>query len=233
MNNRLQPFLIPIVIFYSYWILEFLKVLPIIPLLLQLLGILSIFSLIYYFRKKLLDYFKIKPLLIGFVFYVEFTTLWMYLKHLSFQTFAFDLGIFMQSLYTTLYNHLLFAETPDIVDSLTSLQYIPFFRIHFSPIMFLLLPFYASFPSEITLFLIQSIISASPIFLIYAIAREYYDYRNSIIISLSYLINPLLYYANFFDFHLESFIPFFFFLLTYYFLKDRLKEFLNFFSIYI
>ncbi|MEM0374270.1 MAG: DUF2079 domain-containing protein, partial [Sulfolobales archaeon] len=183
-NNKLLLTL-SIITFYTYWLLEFLNLLPVYPIILQILGITTVVSVLLYFKNYLLKYLRIKPLLIGFVLYVEFTVLWMYFKHLSFETFAFDLGIFMQALYTTLYNHLFFFESPDLFYlNLKDPFQLSFFDIHFSPILFLLLPFYASFPSELTLFIIQSVVSALPIFVIYAIAREFYDYKNSVTISL-------------------------------------------------
>jgi uncharacterized membrane protein len=219
---RYLPLLIPLT-FYAYWLLEYFYILPLIPQVLQILGAIAILSTLYYFRKTILSFLRIKPLLIGLVLYTEFVTLWMYLKYLSFMTFKYDLGIFMQILYTTLYDHLFFFATPDVpVPN-------PFqgtaFAVHFSPILFFVLPFYAVYPSALTLFLVQALISSSPIFIIYAIARLKYDYKKSIIISLSYLLNPALYYADFYDFHAESFIPFFFLLTTYFLLLRNWRLF--------
>jgi uncharacterized membrane protein len=65
------------------------------------------------------------------------------LKQYAFLTSGFDLGIFNQAFHTTLFDGKLFYETGD-------LSFNPggsFFGVHFSPILFLLLPFYAIHPS--------------------------------------------------------------------------------------
>ena len=90
------------------------------------------------------------------------------LKHNAFLTSGFDLGIFNQAFSTTLFDGKLFYETAD-------LSFNPggsFFGVHFSPILFLLLPFYAIYPSVENLLVMQTVILALGAFPIYWMSRD-------------------------------------------------------------
>jgi len=86
-------------------------------------------------------------------------------KHYSFSTYAWDLGIFDQALWTTVNLNRTFYYTCELhlVESGS------FFGVHFSPVLFLLVPFYYLRQSAETLLVAQSIIlgaSAYPVYLL-------------------------------------------------------------------
>jgi uncharacterized membrane protein len=147
------------------------------------------------------------------------------LKHNAFRSYAWDLGIYNQALWTTLNQGKLFYYTPE-------LYVIPsgnYFGQHFSPILFLVLPVYAVNPTPETLFVFQSFIIALGALPLYWFAR---DNLNSKLIavgfSTTYLLYPLLHGANWFDFHVQSFLPLFFFSAMYYFRYEEWKKYFMF-----
>ncbi|MCJ7469449.1 DUF2079 domain-containing protein, partial [Candidatus Bathyarchaeota archaeon] len=61
------------------------------------------------------------------------------MKHYEFRSYAWDLGIFNQSFWTTLYEGRFFYNNVELLVNPSG----SFFGIHFSPILFLILPIYA------------------------------------------------------------------------------------------
>jgi len=84
--------------------------------------------------------------------YVILLTFYSILKHYSFKTYAHDLGIYSQALNTFLKGDF-FYETPDLIHNPSG----SFFGVHFSPILFMIVPLYAIYPHPETLFFIQSL----------------------------------------------------------------------------
>lgn len=138
------------------------------------------------------------------------------LKHNLFQTYAWDLGIFDQSLYTTLQGRLLYY-TPDLYMNING----SFFAQHISPILFLLLPLYAIRPSATTLLVLKSFVLALGAFPLYLMAnRELKSKRSAVLLVLLYLLYPPLQASNWFDFQPQVFLPLFIFS-SYHFFKGK------------
>jgi hypothetical protein len=76
------------------------------------------------------------------------------LKFNAFNAYAWDLGIFNQSLWTTLHTDKFLFSTVELFINPSGV----FFGTHFSPILFLVLPIYSLFPSPETLLVFQSFI---------------------------------------------------------------------------
>jgi uncharacterized membrane protein len=143
------------------------------------------------------------------------------LKHQAFLTSGFDLGLINQAFSTTLFNHKLFYETAD-------LSFNPggsFFGTHFSPILFLLLPFYAIHPSAEILLVMQTVILALGAFPVYWMSRDKLGKKVGLIISIIYLVYPPLLLLNLNDFHLEAFTSTFFLFSVYYFEQEEWMKF--------
>lgn len=127
------------------------------------------------------------------------------LRYYAFQTHAFDLGIFNQA-FTTALQGKLFIETPDRLAVASG----SFFGVHFNLLMYLILPVYAAFPFPQTLLILQTIFVALGAVPIYLVARFVIrNERIGLFMALAYLINPAIINLNFYDFHLEAFLPFF------------------------
>lgn len=125
------------------------------------------------------------------------------LRHQAFMT-RFDLGVYDRALW----NALKFGD----------------FGGQFShrPILFLILPIYALYPTPGTLLTLQSFILALGSLPLYKLARD--EFRNrlfALAFSLVYLLNVPLHGINYFDFHVEAFIPAIFISLFYLYKKGR------------
>ncbi|WP_069808208.1 DUF2079 domain-containing protein [Vulcanisaeta thermophila] len=148
-----------------------------------------------------------------------------YVKYLTFNAYAWDLGIFMQSLYTTAYYHRLFYYTVELyMDPSGS-----FLGVHFSPVLFSLVPIYYLFPHALTLFITQSVLIFGASLPLYLIVRHLVgDDRTALLLSLSYLLNPGIISPIYFDFHVEAFIPMLYFLVILYLVRRDWVRFLAF-----
>jgi|GEM_PF-1398882 len=158
-------------------------------------------------------------LILSIVLYNIIINLLFFIRLYTYKSGAFDLGVFMQSLYSTL-NGRFFYEAPDFemygVNN--------FFGVHVSPIMFLMIPVYYLYPSWLSLTVFQSIIVSSSSIYVYKISKHILkNDKLSLFISLIYLFNPLTITANLYDFHLESFIPLFYTSMFYYNITKRYK----------
>jgi uncharacterized membrane protein len=146
------------------------------------------------------------------------------MKHNTFLTSGFDLGIFNQAFHTALFDGKLFYETAD-------LSFNPggsFFGVHFSPILFLLLPFYAIYPSVENLLVMQTVILAIGAFPVYWMARDKLGRKVAPAISLVYLLYPALIMLNLNDFHMEAFTSTFFLFSIYYLEQEKWPHFFTF-----
>lgn len=134
-------------------------------------------------------------------------------RHYAFKTYAWDLGIFTQSLWTTLYANRLFYHTCELFINPSGC----FFGVHFSPILFLILPFYRLYTSSETLLVFQTLIIALAALPIYKLAEEQLKSRLvGLTFALVYLMYPAIQWVNWCDFHVQAFLPFFFTFTIYY-----------------
>ena len=133
-------------------------------------------------------------------------------KHYSFSTYAWDLGIFDQALWTTVNLNKLFYYTCELhlVESGS------FFGVHFSPVLFLLVPVYYLHQSAETLLVAQSIILGASAYPVYLAAKLHFAERESAILAGLYLLSPALHGVNSYDFHVQAFIPLAFNYVLYY-----------------
>ncbi len=161
-------------------------------------------------------------LIASIVSYIILISLLSFIRLYDYRSGAFDLGVFVQALSSALHGRF-FYEAPDF--EIYGVQ--NFFGIHFSPILFLVLPIYALFSYPTTLLIFQSIIVAAAALFLYKIANMLTNKKKiSLVIALIYLVNPIIISANLYDYHVESFIPLLFFGLYYYYLKRSKLYFL-------
>jgi len=140
------------------------------------------------------------------------------LKHYAFRSFAWDLGIINQALWTTVKNGRLLYYTPELFFNSSGC----YLGLHFSPILFLLLPVYAVYQGPETLLVLQSFIIALGTLPFYLFTRKKLNSRLAAVsFSLFYLLYPPLHGANWFDFHVQSFLPLFFFSTMYYLENEK------------
>jgi len=145
------------------------------------------------------EIFVVCLVLVYTVFFSVMTTL----RYLSLNASAYDLGIYNQSMYTAARSGRFFYYTADLPANPKG----SIFGAHFSPVFILILPVYALFPRVETMLAIQSFalaLGALPVFLI---ARKLSSVKVALILSVLYLLSPLIQGVNWFDFHPEAFIP--------------------------
>lgn len=136
----------------------------------------------------------ILPSLLAVLFIVIFS-LHSLNRHFSFNSHAFDLGIYTQATY--LYSQ---GLTP-----FSTLKHMTILADHFGPILFLLSPVYKLFPDASTLLILQAIFVALSSIPIYSIALD--KLKNTILsfsITLSYLTSVGIISGINFDFHLAT-----------------------------
>lgn len=106
------------------------------------------------------------------------------IKHFAFETYAGDLGIFEQSLWSTLKYGLFFYNTPELGVH---------FRIHFDPILYLILPVYSIYPSPLTLLVLQSLFLSLGAIPVFWLARdELKSKKAGLVFAIIYLLYPPL-----------------------------------------
>ena len=139
-------------------------------------------------------------------------------KYYSFNAYAWDLGIFNQSLWTTLHTDKFLFSTVELFINPTGC----FFGTHFSPILFLVLPVYYLYSSPETLLVLQSFILALGAVPLYFFTKDALNKKTlAVAFSLAYLLYPPLHGVNSFDFHVQAFLPVLFFCLMYYLGKEK------------
>ena len=122
-----------------------------------------------------------------------------------------DLGIYTQSLWTTLHGDGWFY---------TSMWEGSRFAHHFEPILFFILPLYALFPAAETLLVLQSLILALGALPIYWIARDELGEKAGVAFAGLYLLYPALHGINQDEFHGSGLaIPFLLF--CFYMFKNK------------
>lgn len=140
------------------------------------------------------------------------------LRYYSFMTRAWDMGIFTQSLWTTLYANKFLYHTCELFVNPSGV----FFGVHFSPILFLVLPFYRLVTTPETLLVIQSFVLALAAVPIYKLAKEYVGGRIvGQLFAAVYLMYPAIQFVNWYDFHVQAFLPLFFGFTMYYVIKEN------------
>lgn len=142
------------------------------------------------------------------------------LKHYNFMSYAADLGVFNQAFYTTIFDGKLFYYTPELWLNPSGC----FFGVHFSPILFLLLPIYAIYPSSESLLVAQSFLLAIAALPLYLLSTTLLKSKSTgFALVLAYVLYTPLHGANWFDFHPQVFIPIVIFFLYYFMIKEAWK----------
>jgi uncharacterized membrane protein len=164
------------------------------------------------------------PIHAMFLGYVVVLSVASLVRHYSFQTSAWDLGIFDQAFSSTLSGRLFYYTAELYANPGGSI-----FGVHFSPVLFLAVPFYAILKSPATLLVIQSVVVGAGVYPVFLIGQHALkDRRLAYYFSLLYLVYPHVYGINIFDFHPDAFfVPFALFAL-YFFMKGSWKPYLVF-----
>jgi len=138
------------------------------------------------------------------------------LKYYAFETYGWDLGIYMQILWNTVHGKPFYYTY-----ELSAVPSGNFLALHFSPLILLIAFFYALFPKAETLLVLQSTALGFGAIPLYMLAKKVLNQRIiALTLATVYLLYPPLHGINWFDFHDEAFlVPFL--LLVYYAIESR------------
>ncbi len=117
-----------------------------------------------------------------------------YLRHASFHSHAYDLGILAQVMWNTV-NGRPFSTTVMFEYTSNLLAH------HFSPILLLIAPLYALWPHPETLLLVQTAALALAVIAFYRIGRRLGGEATGLALAAAYWLYPAVHYVNLFDFH--------------------------------
>jgi len=145
-------------------------------------------------------------------------------RYYAFESSAWDLGIFNQACFSTLRGKLFYYTAELYANPDGSI-----FGVHFSPVLFLVLPFYAVFPRPETLLVTQTVCLAVGVYPVFFLSNTVLRHRRAAtLFSLLYVSYPHLHSVNLFDFHPDAFfVPFTLFAL-YYFTKREWGKYFGF-----
>lgn len=115
------------------------------------------------------------------------------LRHLAFNTFGFDVGVFDQTIWNSLRGRLF---------ELSLVYDVPaFIAQHFSPILLTFVPLYAVWDSPNVLLIVQSLALAVTVFPIYWLARARLGHALAVVIATAFLLSPAIQFPNLIEFH--------------------------------
>ncbi len=170
------------------------------------------------------DRYRFSILVVSIIFSILFTV-YSFLQFYLLDMSAWDMGVYTQALYSGIHGHLFYS-------ALLPGSYL---SEHFSPVLFLLTVPYFIYPHAYTLLVIQGFAIGLSAYVLYNLSlailnklntdnsKKYPDKRViSFIIALAFLLSPLTESPIFFDFHLMVFLPLFFFLALYFFIKKNI-----------
>jgi uncharacterized membrane protein len=168
--------------------------------------------------QRLVKNWPLNAMVLGYVVFLSAVSL---VRHFSFQSSAWDLGIFDQACFSTLSGRLFYYTAELYANPGGSI-----FGVHFSPILFVVIPFYAILQNPATLLVIQSAVVGAGAYPVFLISQHVLQNRKlSYYFALLYLVYPHIYGINIFDFHTDAFfVPLALFAL-YFFLKGDWKKY--------
>ncbi|MEO6509304.1 MAG: DUF2079 domain-containing protein [Patescibacteria group bacterium] len=142
--------------------------------------------------KKVITYFweiLLFGLLFAYLFIFIHNTL---IRHWSFSTYYYDLGIMHQVLYNTAYGRFFQLTDPNATEQISRLA------IHFDPLMLIFTPFYWLFPHVETLLIGQTVLLASGAIPIFLLCKHLFKNFNAV---------PAGFIATFFSFLYLNYYP--------------------------
>lgn len=147
-----------------------------------------------------------------FTLFVGLLTSFNYLRH---YTPCYDFGIFSQ-----MFNYM--KETFQPMTTCERDRLLSHFAVHFSPVYYLLLPFFYIFPSPVTLLMGQAAVIASGLIPLYLICKKHKLSNNAIVLfALCYILMPSMANGCFYYLHENKFLSALVLWLVYALEKDK------------
>ena len=144
-------------------------------------------------------------------------------KYLVFGYVGQDLAYFSQIMHTTLEGHLFWGNV--LQDLIYSRAVTTDFAGHNSPVMFLFLPFYALFPSPITLIVLRNAVLIASAVAVFLIARRTLSVTCAWLWGTAFLLTPAILYQTTFDFYPLTFVVLPLLFTLYFYLENQYVAF--------
>lgn len=139
------------------------------------------------------------------------------LRYLNYASPAFDFGIWVQMFHNM-------RTTLEPVTTVERERVLSHFAVHFSPIYYLFLPFYAIFPSPITLQVLQVVTLASGLIPVCLLCKKFgLSKTATAAFGIIFALFPVLTTGCFYDLHENCFLVPILLWLFYFIEKDKLK----------
>ncbi|MDD5438737.1 MAG: DUF2079 domain-containing protein [Candidatus Omnitrophica bacterium] len=136
-------------------------------------------------------------LLLALIYFVSVFNICAF-RYDTFQYHDWDFAIFVNGMWGIIHGDLFVA----MFDK-------HFLANHFNIIAFFIAPVYFVFRHPLTLLFLQSFFLAASAIPVYLLARRKFRWNIAVFFPAFYLLYPPLYYVNAYEFHFESFAPFF------------------------
>lgn len=158
-----------------------------------------------------------KGFIIGLaIFFIVFVGGLSVLRHVIYKSNCFDFGIFAQ-----MYHNMKTTGLPDT--TCERYMQLSHFKVHISPIYYLLLPIYYIFPFAETLLIAQAVLIISGLIPLVLLCRHYkLSNTVTVLVSACYTFYPAFMGGAFFDFHENKFLPPLILFLMYFIEKNKL-----------
>ncbi len=140
------------------------------------------------------------------------------LRHASFHSGGYDLGVFDQTIWNSLQGRLF--ERSITIDARVSLAE------HFSPILLALVPLYAIWSDAQTLLILQTVMLALSALPLYWFARQKLGAWLALVVAAAYFLSPALQSVNLFEFHEVALTALLLNFALYFLLRHRTVPFL-------
>lgn len=155
---------------------------------------------------------------VSVVVYIVFLSWIQFQEYAAYFTYSQDLGVFTQSLYTAAFDGRLFYYTSNLPAGSNG----TFFAVHFSPLLFALVPVYAIAPTPTTLLVTKVLAIGAAAFPAFGISRRVLGSSVwGLLFGIIYLINPVTLTIDWSSFDLEVFLPFFVLTAIYFLIRER------------
>lgn len=119
---------------------------------------------------------------------------------------AWDFGIYLQAIHTTATSGKLFFSTAELPYTSTAMPFGTEFAVHFSPILFLVVPIYAVFQNAATLLVVKSLAIASGAIPVFLLAKKVLGKSSiGLVFAAGYLLYPVVQGINWWDFEPQVF----------------------------
>ena len=159
-----------------------------------------------------------KILIAGIVAYTTILTLISWYKYFLLGYNGLDLAIFDNIFFNAISGSGFWS----------SIQGHHYFADHFTPLLYLFLPFYALWPSPLNLLFVQSLLLGLSALPVYLLGKTIINQKWGVILALAWLANPLLWNINLHEWHILPLAIPLLLLVYYFYLQNDFKKFIIF-----